>query len=69
VTFKDLKKRVTLETTVQQQQSNLFEICKDKLFWVWHIEQHKHEDIKTKGNCCFNHIISLPTKDAIERQI
>jgi len=25
------------------------------------------EDIKTKGNCCFNHIIGLSTKDGIEK--
>jgi hypothetical protein len=68
VTFKDLKKRVTLANTFQQQ-SKLFEICKDKPFWIWNMEEHKHEDIRTKGNCCFNHIIGLPTKDGVEKPI
>jgi hypothetical protein len=68
VTFKDLKKRVSLETTTQQR-SNLFEICKDKPFWIWDIEEHKQEDIKTRGYCCFNHIIGLPTKEQIEKPI
>jgi Terminase RNaseH-like domain len=68
MTFKDLKKRVSLETAVQQQ-SKLSENCKDKPFWIWDIQAHKLQDIKTRGNCCFNHIVGLPTKDAIERPI
>ena len=68
MTFKDLKKRVSLADTIQQQ-SNLFEICKDKPFWVWDIKEHKLQDTKTKGNCCFNHIIGLPTKDQMEKPI
>jgi hypothetical protein len=67
LTFKELKKRVTLELT--QQQSKLFEICKDKPFWIWDVQAHKQQDIKTKGNCCFNHIIGLPTKDQIDKPI
>jgi hypothetical protein len=36
---------------------------KDKPFWIWDQDQHKKEDINTKGNCCFNRIIGLPLKD------
>jgi hypothetical protein len=57
VTFKDLKKRVTLEVT--QQQIKFFERLKNKPFWIWDMEEHKQEDIKTNGDCCFNHIIGL----------
>ena len=32
-------------------------------------KQHKQEDIKTKGDCRFNHIIGLPRKDGIEKSI
>jgi hypothetical protein len=46
-----------------QQQSRLGEILKDKPFWIWNIEEHKQEDIRTNGDCCFNHIIGLPQKD------
>jgi hypothetical protein len=60
VTFKDLKKRVTLETA---QQSRLVERLQSKPFWIWNIEKHKQEDIRTNGDCCFNHIIGLPQKD------
>jgi hypothetical protein len=68
MTFKDLKKRVSIETTTQQQ-SRLFEILRNKPFWIWDIEEHKHKDVITKGDCCFNHIISLPIKDGIPRPI
>jgi hypothetical protein len=66
VTFKDLKKRVTLETS---QESNALEWLHNKPFWMWNAEQHKQEDARTKGDCCFNHIIGLPTKGRIEKAI
>jgi hypothetical protein len=68
LTFKDLKKRVTLETAVQQQSKISDRLC-NKPFWIWDVKEHRLQDIKTKGNCCFNHIVGLPTKDAIERPI
>jgi len=67
VTFKDLKKRVNLEAA--QQQFRLFENIQNKPFWLWNIEEHKQEDILTKGDCCFNHIIGLPQKDGIDKPL
>jgi hypothetical protein len=60
VTFKDLQK------IIGQQMDNpefdeLLVRLKDKPFWIWD-QQHKQKDIKTRGDCCFNHIIGLPTK-------
>ncbi|MFL6317035.1 MAG: hypothetical protein ACJ71K_16085 [Nitrososphaeraceae archaeon] len=37
MTFKDLKKRVGLET-IAQEQSKLFERLKNKPFWIWNVE-------------------------------
>jgi hypothetical protein len=34
---------------------------------IWDKQQHKLEDIKTDGDCCFNHIIGLPTKEGVEK--
>jgi hypothetical protein len=67
VTFKDLKKRVSLEATTQQQQYRLTETLRNRPFWIWNIEEHKQEDIRTKGGCCFNHIIGLPKKDSVDK--
>jgi len=62
LTFKDLKKRVALQTV---QESKALECLHNKPFWIWNIEEHKQEDVNTNGDCCFNHIIGLPTKGGI----
>jgi hypothetical protein len=41
----------------------------NKPFWIWNIEEHKQEDIKTNGDCCFNHLIGLPQKDGIDKSL
>jgi hypothetical protein len=68
VTFKDLKKRVSLEATVQQQ-FKLFQRSRNKPFWIWDIKEHKQEDVRTNGLCCFNHIIGLPQKDGNDKPL
>jgi hypothetical protein len=68
VTFKDLKKRVSLETTTQHQ-SRLTEKLRHKPFWIWNIDEHKQEDIRTDGACCFNHIVGLPQKDSVNKPL
>jgi hypothetical protein len=67
LTFKDLKKKIRLEVT--QQQSRLFERLQNKPFWIWNIGEHKQEDIKTNGDCCFNHVVGLPQKDGIDKPL
>ncbi|MFL6409621.1 MAG: hypothetical protein ACJ71K_00060 [Nitrososphaeraceae archaeon] len=67
MTLKDLKKRLSLETT--QQHSKLSERLLNKPFWIWDQHQHKLEDVKTNGDCCFNHIIGLPQKDGIDKPL
>jgi hypothetical protein len=67
LTFKDLRKRVTLESA--QEQCRLFDRLQNKPFWIWDIEEHKQEDIRKNGHCCFNHIIGLPTKEGEEKAI
>jgi late competence protein required for DNA uptake (superfamily II DNA/RNA helicase) len=68
LTFKDLKKKVSLEVTTQQQ-STLTNKLHNKPFWIWNIEEHKQEDIRTDGDCCFNHIIGLPSKDSVDKPL
>jgi hypothetical protein len=68
LTFKDLKKRVVSETAVHQQY-RLFEGLQNKPFWTWDIEEHKQEDIRTNGDCCFNHIIGLAQKDGFDKPL
>ena len=67
MTFKDLQKLI--HSQQNSEQIKLFERLKNKPFWIWNIERHKQEDIKTIGECCFNHIIGLPSKGRIEKPI
>jgi hypothetical protein len=66
MTFKDLKKKVTLEAA---QESRLFERLLNKSFWIWNIKEHKQADIRTNGDCCFNHIIGLPQKNGNDKPL
>jgi hypothetical protein len=67
MTFKDLKKKIS--SSNQQQQTQSLDKLQNKPFWIWDVQEHKLEDIRTKGECCFNHIIGLPTKDGLEKPI
>ena len=67
MTFKYFKRKISLEIT--QEQSKLFERLKNKPFWIWNKQQHKQEDIRTDGECCFNHIIGLPQKDGNDKPL
>ena len=64
MTFKELKKRVNLETI---QQSRLTERVHDKPFLIWNAEEHKQQDIRTNGSCCINHIIGLSQKNGVDK--
>jgi hypothetical protein len=57
VTFKDLQKLV--HQSSNSEQTKLFNKLRNKPFWIWNVEEHKLEDIRTKGDCCFNHIIGM----------
>jgi hypothetical protein len=67
LTFKHLKKKIRQE--LAQQRSSLSEKLQSKPFWTWNIEEHKQEDIKTNGDCCFNHIIRLPQKYGVDKPL
>ena len=56
MTFKDLKKRLSNSKSLEQQQSKIFDRLCNKPFWIWDIQEHKQEDARTNGDCCFNHI-------------
>jgi hypothetical protein len=36
---------------------------------AFNVEEHKQEDIRINGSCCFNHIIGLPQKDATDKPL
>ena len=64
--FKDLQKLVS-QSQRENTRKDLFQRLQGKPFWIWDKQQHKLEDIRTDGDCCFNYIIGLPTKETIEK--
>jgi hypothetical protein len=68
VVFEDLQKLVSKQQ--ESTRKELFERLQGKPFWIWgDKEQHKQEDIRTNGDCCFNHIIGLPQKDGEDKPL
>jgi hypothetical protein len=70
VLFKDLQKLVSTqqhEITGKHNQHQLLQRLENKPFWIWDKEEHRQEDIRTNGDCCFNHIIGLPQKDGVDK--
>jgi hypothetical protein len=66
IVFKDLQKLVS-HSQQDKKRKELFERLKDKPFWIWDIAEHKKEDVKTYGDCCFNHISGLSQKDGNDK--
>jgi hypothetical protein len=50
-------------------KANNLDKLHNKSFWIWNTEEHNLEDVRTKGEFCFNHIIGLPTKEGLEKPI
>jgi hypothetical protein len=67
--FKDLERLVQQSEQEHNLSNQVFEKLRNKPFWIWDIEEHKQEAINTTGDCCFNHIIGLPTKEKLEKPI
>jgi hypothetical protein len=69
VLFKDLQKRVSQSKQhgKENTRNELYDRLNNKPIWIWDIEEQKQEDIRTDGDCCFNHIIGLPQKDGVDK--
>jgi hypothetical protein len=50
-----------------QTSKLVFERLQNKHFWIWNVDEHKQEDIRTNGDCCFNHIIGLAQKNGDDK--
>jgi hypothetical protein len=65
--FKDLQKLVQSQS--DSAQVEILQRLKNKEFWIWDKQQHKLEDLRNNGDCCFNHIIGLPQKDGNDKPL
>jgi hypothetical protein len=71
MTFKDLQRLVQAEGGGDRAEIIFSPLQKlqGKPLWVWERPEHKQADRANKGNCCFNHIIGLPTKDGVRKPL
>lgn len=60
--FNNLKQRVNPVLLSQPQQTELFARLRNKPFWIWSEQEHRIADTRTKGDCCFNHVLGLREK-------
>jgi hypothetical protein len=69
VIFKDLQKLFSYSQREENKakEFQIFQRLQGKPFWIWSIDEHKREDIRTNGDCCLNHIIGLPQKDGADK--
>jgi hypothetical protein len=63
VTFKDLQKVVQSNGQITAGLVDLQAKLQNKPFWIFDKEEHRQGHIRTKGQCCFWHIIGCPKKD------
>jgi hypothetical protein len=68
IVFKDLHKLASYSQK-ENTTKKLFQKLQGKPFWIWNIGEHKLEDVRTNGDCCFNHIIGLPQKDGLDKPL
>jgi hypothetical protein len=68
VLFKDLHKLVA-EQQQPEARKQLYDRLKDKPFWFWDVAEHTQQYIRTRGDCCFNHIIGLPQKEGVDKPL
>ena len=68
IVFKDLQKLVS-KSQQENTRKELFQRLQGKPFWIWDKQQHKLEDIRASGDCCFNHILGLPQKDGNDKPL
>ena len=77
MTFKELQKAIQSQSQTESglslsspsSSSPQLQRLRDKKFWHWDKLQHKATNRANKGDCCFNHIIGLPTKNGVEKPI
>ena len=72
MTFKDLQRIVLTSDSEPSEESpamkQLMQRLRDKRFWwIGNVTEHTRRFKQSNGNCCFNHIIGLPSKNGEEQ--
>ena len=58
------KERMEIKQHIRYPASHpLFKLLQGQVFWIWNSRHlHLQEWLKTRGKCCFNHIVGEPEK-------
>jgi hypothetical protein len=70
--FEQRAKRLGIATTklesaaIGKEQLEVFRDCE---FWIWDKQQHELAYRRTKGRCCFQHLIKLPVKNDVSHSL
>jgi hypothetical protein len=59
------RKMPGLDTSYFLQSKGAFSNFLDIPFWIWDASIHRNQFATEDGYCCFNHVLSLPSKDGI----
>jgi hypothetical protein len=62
----EFKERINEILLLQKKHHQSLSVLQNKPFWIWDKEQHRQQAAASNGNCCFNHVVGLPTKDKKE---
>jgi hypothetical protein len=60
---------ILLQGITARTVDQALEILRGKPFWIWDEKEHELASLRTNGQCCFNHIVKLPTKNGKEYPI
>ena len=55
-----------MDNSVFPQGKDSLSIFLDTSFWIWDSYLHSVQYEKTNGSCCFNHLLSLPSKNGTQ---
>ena len=54
-----------LDASYYLKSKDAFSIFLDIPFWIWDTCLHRNQYATEDGYCCFNHVLSLPSKDGV----
>ena len=56
---------LNLDTSFSLQGKDVLSTFLDMPFWIWDPYTHRNQYSTEGGCCCFNHVLSLPSKDGV----
>ena len=59
------RKMLGLDTSYYLKSKDAFSAFLDMPFWIWDASIHRNQYAMEDGYCCFNHMLSLPSKDGV----